>query len=84
MFITLHPFMSESFRAVGRPSPYYEHGAAGPMHNPVRYAAEQESCETLPPMGAGHDEVVALPYFAHGRHGITRADIGGDIELWTG
>ena len=54
------------------------------MHDPVRHAAQQETIEPLPPMGADHDEIVAISHFAHGGDGITHADIGGDIELWAG
>jgi hypothetical protein len=56
-------------------------GGIGPMHDSMRHTAQQESIEPLPPMGADHDEVVAISHFAHGGDGITHADIGGDIEL---
>jgi hypothetical protein len=46
------------------------------MHNTVRHAAEQESFEPLPPMGADYDEVVTISHVAHGRDGITLAYIG--------
>jgi len=54
------------------------------MHDPVRRAAQQETIEPLPSMRADHDEVVATSHFAHGRDGITRADIGRYREVRTG
>ncbi len=54
------------------------------MHDPVRYAAQQESIETLPPMGADHDEVVAMSRFAHNSHGISRTNHGRHCEVRAG
>jgi len=54
------------------------------MHDPVRHAAQQETIKPLPPVGADHDESVAISHFAHGGDGITHTDIGNDIELWAG
>ena len=54
------------------------------MHDSMRHAAQQETIEPLPPMGADHDEVVAISHIAHGGDRITHTDIGGDIELWAG
>ena len=51
------------------------------MHDPVRHAAQQETIESLPPMGADHDEVVAISHLAHGRDGITQADIDRHSEV---
>ena len=53
------------------------------MYDPVRHAAHQETIEPLPPMGADHNEVVAISYFAHSRHGIAKADIGRHCEVRT-
>src|SRR5687768_1857307 len=54
------------------------------MHDPVRYTAQQETVEPLPPMGADYDELVATSCLAHTRDGITHADIGRYGEVWTG
>ena len=65
-------------------SAHQEDGAAGPMHDPVRHATQHETIEPLPPVGADHDEVVALSHFAHGRGGIARANIGRHREVRAG
>ena len=61
-------------------SAHQEHGAAGPMHDPMRHATQHETIKPLSPVGADHDEVVALSHFTHSRRRITRANMVDTVK----